>query len=214
MKYKKICILAIGDFLQVIELPPAAQAILFLFVLALREIGAARTGTYSSTAPFIGAFIGLLILWEPWNGTLIASGLLMAFGVWLHLTEQTGAGPDVQSMMVHAAATASFAVLEVLVHLDLPPELIPDAYRLLTLDVPDDIAVETLERTPESEADCRAVGDRFLDRGEALGLRVPSAIVSQEHNILLNPRHVGMERVRLQADDPFRFDPRLLDRTR
>ncbi|HEU4961407.1 MAG TPA: RES family NAD+ phosphorylase [Sphingomonas sp.] len=116
--------------------------------------------------------------------------------------------------MVYAAATASLAVLEVLVHLDLPPELIPDDYRLLTLDVPDDIAVETLERTPESEADCRAIGDRFLDRGDALGLRVPSAIVAQEHNILLNPRHAGMERVLLHADDPFRFDPRLLDRTR
>jgi hypothetical protein len=47
-----------------------------------------------------------------------------------------------------------------------------------------------------------------------LGLRVPSAIVAQEHNILLNPRHAGMERVLLHADDPFRFDPRLLDRTR
>lgn len=116
--------------------------------------------------------------------------------------------------MVYAAATASLAVLEVLVHLDLPPELIPNDYRLLTLDVPDNIAVKTLKRTPESEGECRAVGDRFLDRTEALGLRVQSVIVPHEHNILLNPRHVGMERVHLQADDPFRFDPRLLDRTR
>jgi len=61
---------------------------LVLFVLALREIGAARTGAYFSTAPFIGAVVGLVVLSEPLNVTLIASGLLMGFGVYLHLTEQ------------------------------------------------------------------------------------------------------------------------------
>jgi drug/metabolite transporter (DMT)-like permease len=62
---------------------------LVLFVLALREIGAARAGAYFSTAPFIGAFVGLLVLREPWSATLGLAGALMAFGVWLHLTEQT-----------------------------------------------------------------------------------------------------------------------------
>jgi len=61
---------------------------LVLFVLALREIGAARTGAYFSTAPFIGAVVGLVALSEPLTVTLIASGLLMGFGVYLHLTEQ------------------------------------------------------------------------------------------------------------------------------
>lgn len=60
---------------------------LILFVLALREIGAARTGAYYSTAPFIGAVTGLLFLHEPFNLALIVAGGLMAFGVWLHLTE-------------------------------------------------------------------------------------------------------------------------------
>lgn len=60
---------------------------LILFVLALREIGAARTGAYYSTAPFIGAVIGLAFLHEPWSISLFVAGALMAFGVWLHLTE-------------------------------------------------------------------------------------------------------------------------------
>lgn len=60
---------------------------LVLFVLALREIGAARTGAYFSTAPFVGAVIGLLLLREPFTGSLAAAGLLMGFGVYLHLTE-------------------------------------------------------------------------------------------------------------------------------
>ena len=60
---------------------------LVLFVLALREIGAARTGAYFSTAPFIGALVGLIVLHEPLTIVLITAGLLMGFGVYLHLTE-------------------------------------------------------------------------------------------------------------------------------
>lgn len=60
---------------------------LVLFVFALREIGAARTGAYFSTAPFIGAVVGIIALREPLTVALIGAGLLMGFGVYLHLTE-------------------------------------------------------------------------------------------------------------------------------
>jgi drug/metabolite transporter (DMT)-like permease len=63
---------------------------LVLFVLAVREIGAARTGAYFSTAPFIGAVVGLVALREPLSVTLGAAAMLMAFGLWLHLTEPHG----------------------------------------------------------------------------------------------------------------------------
>jgi drug/metabolite transporter (DMT)-like permease len=61
---------------------------LVLFVLALRALGTARTGAYFSVAPFAGALIALAVLGErpgPWFWP--AAGL-MAFGVWLHLTER------------------------------------------------------------------------------------------------------------------------------
>jgi drug/metabolite transporter (DMT)-like permease len=61
---------------------------LVLFVLALREIGTARTGAYYSTAPFIGAVIAFIVLREPVTPALLISGVLMGFGVWLHLTER------------------------------------------------------------------------------------------------------------------------------
>jgi len=60
---------------------------LVLFVLALRQVGAARTGAYFSTAPFLGAALSLGLLREAWSWTLLGAGLLMALGVWLHLTE-------------------------------------------------------------------------------------------------------------------------------
>jgi drug/metabolite transporter (DMT)-like permease len=60
---------------------------LALFVLALRQLGAARTGAYFSTAPFVGAVAAILFLREPLTFQLIAAGLMMGIGVWLHLTE-------------------------------------------------------------------------------------------------------------------------------
>jgi drug/metabolite transporter (DMT)-like permease len=59
-----------------------------LFVLALRNLGTARTGAYFSTAPFLGAIIAANLLHEPVTAQLAAAGILMAIGVWLHLSEK------------------------------------------------------------------------------------------------------------------------------
>jgi drug/metabolite transporter (DMT)-like permease len=61
---------------------------LVLFVRALREIGAARTGAYFSLAPFFGASLSVGLFAEELSGQLLAAGLLMGAGVWLHLTER------------------------------------------------------------------------------------------------------------------------------
>lgn len=61
---------------------------LVLFVVALRELGTARTGAYFSTAPFAGALIALLLPGEPVTWQLAWAGVLMAAGVWLHFTER------------------------------------------------------------------------------------------------------------------------------
>ena len=61
---------------------------LVLFVLALRHLGAARTGAYFSTAPFLGATLALLLFREPVTVQLVAAAALMGVGVWLHLTER------------------------------------------------------------------------------------------------------------------------------
>lgn len=58
------------------------------YIRALRDLGAARTGAYFSLAPFIGAALSLVILREPFTARLFVAGLLMAFGLWLHLTEK------------------------------------------------------------------------------------------------------------------------------
>lgn len=60
---------------------------LVLFVVALRHLGTARTSAYFSVAPFVGALIALPLLDEPLTLRLLFAGVLMALGVWLHLTE-------------------------------------------------------------------------------------------------------------------------------
>jgi drug/metabolite transporter (DMT)-like permease len=61
---------------------------LTLFVLALRHLGTARTGAYYALAPFIGAGAAIGFLGEPIGIAFVAGGLLMAIGLWLHLTER------------------------------------------------------------------------------------------------------------------------------
>jgi drug/metabolite transporter (DMT)-like permease len=61
---------------------------LALYVVALRHLGAARTGAYFSTAPFLGAVAAVVALAEPISLALVAAGALMAIGVWLHITER------------------------------------------------------------------------------------------------------------------------------
>ena len=61
---------------------------LVLFVLALRHLGAARTGAYFSTAPFLGAVLALALFREPLGPPLVIAAALMGLGVWLHLSER------------------------------------------------------------------------------------------------------------------------------
>lgn len=85
----------IGDKLPAAPTVAAAMAVGFLaygvslalFVVGLRQLGTARTGAYFAVAPFVGAVLALLG-GEPLTPALLAAGLLMGAGVWLHLSER------------------------------------------------------------------------------------------------------------------------------
>lgn len=61
---------------------------LVLFVLALRHLGTARTGAYFSLAPFLGAAVSIVFFETRLTVGFLLAALLMAAGVWLHLTER------------------------------------------------------------------------------------------------------------------------------
>ena len=107
--------------------------------------------------------------------------------------------------VVYLASSAALAVLEVRVHLDLPPELLPDDYLLLTIDLRD-LATEQLSVVPDDPA---AFGDTWLRDQRTAVLQVPSLIVPESSNLLLNPAHLDAGRAGIVESRPFVFDRRL-----
>ncbi len=110
--------------------------------------------------------------------------------------------------VVYLAEHPALALVEVLVHLDLTPETLPDDYVMLRADLPDDPPPE--HAGPAGLADPREVGDAWLARRAVPLLRVPSVIVPQAMNLLLDPLHPAARAARIAAVEPFHFDPRLL----
>jgi RES domain-containing protein len=117
--------------------------------------------------------------------------------------------------LLYTAEQRAMALLETLVHL--PVEDLPDDMYLMTLEVPDDTSREIL--TPDDlPADWQrlsmpqptaTIGHAWLQSGSSLSLQVPSVVVPQERNLLLNPAHPEFIRVRLLDAQPFHFDERL-----
>lgn len=116
--------------------------------------------------------------------------------------------------MVYAASSISLAALEILVHLR-EPALLRRAYVHIALDVPDDLIQRLdLGRLPADwqrveHPASKALGDGWLASAASLALAVPSAIIPQEWNLLLNPLHADWPKVAASAPAAFAFDPRL-----
>ncbi len=107
--------------------------------------------------------------------------------------------------IIYTATEPSLAVLEVRVNLDVPFELLPDDYVLVSIETgPADL--ETLATLPENP---RAHGDAWLQEQRTLLLAVPSVIIPQARNVLINPAHPAAAPARIVRAEPFNFDPRL-----
>lgn len=121
---------------------------------------------------------------------------------------------------MYTSATLSLAILELLVHVDpdsLPPDLV-----VMFVELPESLEIETL-RGADLPADWRAypapeslqrLGTDWVRAARTPVLSVPSAIVPQERNYLLNPRHPRVRRLHASRPEPFTMDPRLGTRRR
>lgn len=107
--------------------------------------------------------------------------------------------------IVYAASSAALAVLEVHVHLDLTPDLLPDDFMLLTIDL-GDLATEVIAEPPPDPA---AFGDAWLRERRTPVLQVPSWIVPESFDLLVNPAHPDAARAGIIARRRFVFDRRL-----
>lgn len=108
--------------------------------------------------------------------------------------------------VVYCAGSAALAVLEVRVHLDLPLDLLPEDYRLVAIET-GDVGYEDAQ--PQATETARAFGDKWLASGRSAILRVPSVIVPEEWNVLINPHHPHAQHIQVESQRPFQFDARL-----
>lgn len=114
--------------------------------------------------------------------------------------------------VVYTSMTAPGALLETLVHVD--PSDAPDSLNLIKLEAPDDLAIhmEFLATALMMNGWGRWTqdfGDRWLDEGHSALLRVPSIIMPECWNVILNPAHPDARHVKVVSVERFRVDPRL-----
>lgn len=117
--------------------------------------------------------------------------------------------------IVYLAASPAGAMIEVLVHLELQEDELPPAYTLLHVESPASLDIEDL-RVGKRDAwktdlgISRALGDAWLKDGATALARVPSAILPNTFNYLLNPLHHDAKRIRIAGSTKANYDPRLL----
>jgi RES domain-containing protein len=116
---------------------------------------------------------------------------------------------------VYLGLTPEITVLEVLVHLNgvLTAPLVLSGYEVpaapgLISEADPAVLPEGWNAIPHGQASAAFGGDWLRD-GQELGLVLPSVVVPQARNLLLNPLHPAMAQVALAHKEPFQLDTRL-----
>ena len=119
------------------------------------------------------------------------------------------------SPIVYLAESPPGALIEILVHLELDESELPPAYRLLRVTAPDKLRTSRL-RVPSGDAWksnlplTRRIGDSWLKSKRSALARVPSAILPNTFNYLLNPLHPDAARITIAESKSAAIDPRLI----
>ncbi len=122
---------------------------------------------------------------------------------------------SLNTFLVYTSESRALATLEVSVHLDLNEDLPNDRY-YVEIEIPEDVPLLeiSMEDLPEGWdfrppiLETQYIGDDFVVSGEAAVLKVPSCIVPQEFNYLINPSHPDASKIKLVSAVRMRFDPR------
>ena len=116
--------------------------------------------------------------------------------------------------IVYLAESPAGAMIEALVHLELDEGGWPLSYRLMQIDYPENLCAETLDPGAKKwRANLeltRRLGDEWLRSGRSALARVPSAILPETWNVLLNPDHRDAGQIRPGRTMRAEYDPRLL----
>lgn len=139
-----------------------------------------------------------------------------------HALDRLGTGARIKGQrwnstgtaVIYAGIAPATAALETLVHTG---SVLPINLVLVLIEMPDDSSLyetRSLASLPPDWTDdpshsAAAIGDKFVADNQHLGLIVPSAIMPEAENIVINPNHPEFRRVTLNIIRKFAFDPRL-----
>jgi RES domain-containing protein len=115
---------------------------------------------------------------------------------------------------IYTAENISLAVLEILVNTD--KNNIPPDYHLLKINFPDNLPVKVISANSLKDKwyldfeYAQYIGTNFLQSGKEAILKMPSAIVKEEYNFLVNPIHADFKKITIKESSLFDLDIRLL----
>lgn len=120
------------------------------------------------------------------------------------------------SSVLYTASSRALATVEYLVHL--PMALAPKDLCIAELVISDTIAIEQIELSQLSDgwdehpapSALAMLGEMWLRQAQSAVLKVPSAVVKDEWNLLINPLHADFTQISIQSVESYQFDKRLL----
>jgi len=120
------------------------------------------------------------------------------------------------NFVIYTASTRALACLENLVHRS--SEGLNRIFKTVEIDIPGSLTIQNVLRTQlkddwtkrENYFQTRTIGDEWLKEKKSPILRVPSAIIPEEHNYLINPEHPGFQKISTKRISDFLFDNRLV----
>lgn len=122
---------------------------------------------------------------------------------------------DKGTAMVYFAQSRAMAVMELLVHIR--PEEIEKDFILAEFEVPNEsILITEIGNLPENWKEqaevetLKKIGNKFIREGKFLFMKVPSAIIEEDYNLIFNPGHPQANKIKLVAKRIFKFDMRFM----
>ena len=147
-----------------------------------------------------------MILWRISNySTLDGGGGLVVSGRW-----HTKGHP-----ILYCTWNPATALLEILVHMEIDAEDRPEHFQILKIEGPDTLSLEKIEpdalpaNWQEDTALTQSIGDRWFFEGRSLFLDVPSVLVPETSNLLVNPLHSEINQLKIKRVYEHAFDARL-----
>ncbi|HRO83259.1 MAG TPA: RES family NAD+ phosphorylase [Niabella sp.] len=115
---------------------------------------------------------------------------------------------------LYATEHISLAVLEIVVNYNRSAYSIRTSYHLLEIFIPDvpllQINVAILKKKWQEDLEySQMMGDQFLQQKNHLLLKIPSAVIPEENNFLINPDHPDYKKIKIKTSRPYGLDTRL-----